>query len=126
LVNPYQRRRVLFHLPRQRFIDFHDLPTQPVDLRQILAQQQPVNQFQASRQRFLQLQQFASWEGVCQGTQESARVCYSHRSAKGNRFLRRLLRQIAWAAIHTKNTFFGSLFARWQCPRSKPRVRHGL
>ena len=61
--------------------------------------------------------QFASWVGVCPGSQESAGVCYSHRSAKGNRSLRRLLCQIAWAAIHTKQSFFASLFARL-----KPRV----
>jgi len=56
--------------------------------------------------------QFASWVGVCPGSQESAGVCYSHRSAKGNRYLRRLLCQIAWAAIHTKDTFFAAWFAR--------------
>ena len=44
-------------------------------------------------------------------------VCYSRRSAKGNRYLRRLLCQVAWAAIHTKETFFSGLFARL-----KPRV----
>jgi len=57
-------------------------------------------------------EQFASWVGVCPGSQESAGICYSHRSAKGNRYLRRLLCQIAWAAIHTKDTFFAGLFAR--------------
>jgi len=61
--------------------------------------------------------QFASWVGVCPGSQESAGINYSHRSAKGNRYLRRLLCQIAWAAIHTKNTFFGALFVRL-----KPRL----
>jgi hypothetical protein len=61
--------------------------------------------------------QFVSWVGVCPGSQESAGINYSHRSAKGNRYLRRLLCQIAWAAIHTKNTFFGTLFARL-----KPRL----
>jgi transposase len=58
-----------------------------------------------------------SWVGVCPGSQESAGVCYSRRSAKGNRYLRRLLCQVAWAAIHTKGTFFSGLFARL-----KPRV----
>jgi len=62
-------------------------------------------------------EQFASWVGVCPGSRESAGVCYSSRSAKGNCYLRRLLCQIAWAAIHTKNTFFGSLFTRY-----KPRL----
>ena len=66
---------------------------------------------------FPSAEQFASWVGVCPGSQESAGVNYSGRSAKGNRYLRRLLCQIAWAAIHTKDTFFAGLFARL-----KPRV----
>jgi hypothetical protein len=57
-------------------------------------------------------EQFASWVAVCPGSQESAGVCYSRRSAKGNRFLRRLLCQIAWAAMHTKESFFTGVFAR--------------
>lgn len=61
--------------------------------------------------------QLASWVGVCPGSRESAGVCYSSRSAKGNRYLRRLLCQIAWAAIHTKQTIFAGLFARF-----KPRL----
>jgi len=66
---------------------------------------------------FASAEQFASWVGVCPGSQQSAGINYSHRSAKGNRYLRRLLCQIAWAAIHTKDTFFASLFARL-----KPRI----
>jgi transposase len=66
---------------------------------------------------FASAEQFASWVRVCPGSQQSAGVNYSHRSAQGNRYLRRLLCQIAWAAIHTKDTFFASLFARL-----KPRV----
>jgi transposase len=57
-------------------------------------------------------EQFASWVGLCPGSQESAGICYSHRSAKGNRYLRRLLCQVAWAAIHTRDTFFAGLFHR--------------
>jgi len=66
---------------------------------------------------FASAEKFTSWVGVCPGSQESAGVSYSHRSAKGNRYLRRLLCQIAWAAIHTKDTFFAGLFARL-----KPRI----
>jgi transposase len=66
---------------------------------------------------FASAHQFASWVGVCPGSQESAGINYSHRSAKGNRYLRRLLCQVAWAAIHTKDTFFAGLFARL-----KPRI----
>jgi len=67
---------------------------------------------------FASAERFASWVGVCPGSQQSAGVNYSHRSAKGNPYLRRLLCQIAWAAIHTKDTFFASLFARL-----KPKVQ---
>lgn len=56
--------------------------------------------------------QFASWVGVCPGQQESAGVSYSTRSPKGNRYLRRLLCQLGWAALHCKGTFFAGLFAR--------------
>lgn len=66
---------------------------------------------------FATAENFTSWVGVCPGSQESAGVNYSHRSPKGNRYLRRLLSQIAWAAIHTKDTFFAGLFARL-----KPRI----
>lgn len=66
---------------------------------------------------FPSAEQFVSWIGVCPGSQESAGVNYSRRSPKGNRYLRRLLTQIAWAAIHTKDTFFAGLFYRL-----KPRV----
>jgi transposase len=61
--------------------------------------------------------QIASWVGICPGSQESAGICYSRRSAKGNRYLRRLLCQIAWAAIHAKDSFFAGLFGRL-----KPRL----
>lgn len=66
---------------------------------------------------FPSAEQFVSWVGVCPGSQESAQVNYSCRSAKGNRYLRRILCQIAWGAIHTRDTFFAGLFARL-----KPRV----
>ena len=66
---------------------------------------------------FPSAEQFASWVGVCPGSQESAGVHYSHRSAKGNRYLRRWLCQIGWGGIHTKDTFFAGLFARL-----KPKV----
>ncbi len=61
---------------------------------------------------FATAEQLASWIGVCPGSQESAGVSYSHRSAKGNRYLRRVLCQVAWAAVHSTGTFFGQLFAR--------------
>lgn len=61
---------------------------------------------------FPSARQLASWAGACPGNTESAGICYSHRSAKGNHYLRRLLAQIAWAATHVKETFFADLFYR--------------
>jgi hypothetical protein len=81
------------------------------------AAQELLSEIGPTASAFHSAEQFASWVGICPGSQESAGVNYSRRSAKGNRYLRRLLCQIAWAAIHTKNTFFASLFARL-----KPRV----
>src|SRR5258706_14120201 len=59
---------------------------------------------------FASAEQFASWVGVCPGSQESAGVYYSHRSGKGKRHLRGLVCQIAWAGIYTKKTLFAALF----------------
>jgi transposase len=80
----------------------------------LYAAQELLAEIGAGAAAFPSAAQFASWVGVCPGCQESAGICYSHRSAKGNRYLRRLLCQIAWAAIHTKDTFFAGLFARLQ------------
>jgi transposase len=83
----------------------------------VYAAQELLSEIGPKAAAFASAEQFVSWVGVCPGSQESAGVNYSHRSAKGNRYLRRLLCQIAWAAIHTKDTFFAGLFARL-----KPRV----
>lgn len=56
--------------------------------------------------------QLASWAGVCPGRQESGGVSHSDHSPKGNRNLRRVLNQIAWAAVRTKDSFFQQLFHR--------------
>jgi transposase len=56
--------------------------------------------------------QVASWVGVCPGQEESAGVSKSNRSPKGNRQMRRLLNQVAWAAVKTKDSYFQHLFRR--------------
>jgi transposase len=56
--------------------------------------------------------QTASWVGICPGREESAGVSKSNRSPKGNRPMRRLLNQLAWAAVKTKESFFQHLFQR--------------
>ena len=57
-------------------------------------------------------EQLASWVGACPGRQESAGVSRSNASPRGNRPLRRLLAQSAWAAVRTKDSFFQVMFRR--------------
>ncbi len=56
--------------------------------------------------------QLASWVGVCPGRQESAGESHSNRSAKGNRTLRRLLTQLARAAVRKEGTHLQLVFRR--------------
>jgi transposase len=61
---------------------------------------------------FPSAQQLASWIGVCPGSNESAGHNRSGRSAKGNRFLRRLLCQAAQAAVRTNGSHLQAIFKR--------------
>jgi transposase len=65
--------------------------------------------------------QLASSVGVCPGFQESAGVSSSDRSAKGNRSVRRLLNQLAHAAVRKEDCqlqiVFRRLSARWVTPK---------
>jgi transposase len=56
--------------------------------------------------------QAASWVGVCPGREESAGESHNNRSPKGNRSMRRLLNQLAWAAVRAKGSHFQGLFQR--------------
>jgi transposase len=56
--------------------------------------------------------QLASWVGVCPGRQESAGESSSDRSAKGNRSMRRLLDQLAHAAVRKEGTQMQIVFLR--------------
>ena len=54
----------------------------------------------------------ASWVGVCPGRNESAGHSTSDASPKGNRQMRRILNQCAWAAVRSKDTYWQHLFRR--------------
>ena len=56
--------------------------------------------------------QLASWVGVCPGRQESAGESSSDRSPKGNRSMRRLLDQLAHAAVRKEGTQMQIVFRR--------------
>lgn len=61
---------------------------------------------------FPSAEQLASWVGVCPGRQESAGESRSNRSPKGNRPMRRVLTEVAYAAVRTKDSRFQELFRR--------------
>jgi transposase len=88
-----------------------------------VAAQQIIAEVGPEASAFLAPEKLASWVGVCPGTQESAEVSYSSRSAKGNPMLRRLLTQCAWAAVKVKGSIFEQKF-RTLLPRlgAKPAI----
>jgi len=54
----------------------------------------------------------ASWAGLCPGNAESAGKRFSGRTRKGNRYLRRILTQSAWAASRKRNSFLQAFYFR--------------
>ena len=56
--------------------------------------------------------QLSSWVGTCPGREESAAVSKSDRSPKGNKQMRRVLDQVAQAAVKTKGSVFQALYRR--------------
>jgi transposase len=57
-------------------------------------------------------EKLASWVGVCPGREESAEVSRSNRSPRGNRVMRRVLNQVANAAVKTRGSIFESVYRR--------------
>jgi len=68
------------------------------------AAQQLIAEIGPSASAFDSPGRLASWIGVCPGMHESGGKSASSRSAKGNRYLRRLVCQIAWAATLAKQS----------------------
>jgi transposase len=55
----------------------------------------------------------SSWAGMCSGNHQSAGKRQSGRTTPGDRWLRQVLVQAAWAASHTKKTFLSATYHRW-------------
>jgi len=72
--------------------------------------------------RFPSAGHLASWAGMCPGNHESAGKRKSGRTTHGNRWLRRILTQAAWAAAHTKDTYLSAQFRRLARRRGKKRA----
>ncbi len=64
----------------------------------------------------------ASWAGMCSGNNESAGKRRSGRSTKGDRWLKRILVQAAWAASHTRGTYLAAQYRRLAKRRGSKRA----
>jgi transposase len=74
--------------------------------------QQVIAEVGAQASTFPSAAQLTSWVGTCPGRNESAADNHSSRSAKGNKFVRRVLTEAAQAAVRTKGSHFQVAFRR--------------
>jgi transposase len=74
--------------------------------------QQVIAEVGATASSFPSAAEFTSWVGTCPGKEESAEQNRSSRSAKGNRYMRRILCQTAHAAARSRGTHFQAVFRR--------------
>lgn len=74
--------------------------------------QQVIAEVGVTASSFASAAEFTSWVGTCPGKEESAEENRSSRSAKGNKYMRRILCQTAHAAARSKGTHFQTVFRR--------------
>jgi transposase len=74
--------------------------------------QQIIAEVGAQASTFSSAAELTSWVGTCPGKEESAEQNHSSRSAKGNKYLRRVLNQAAHAAVAKKGSHFQVVFRR--------------
>jgi transposase len=68
--------------------------------------------------RFASAAQLASWARLCPGNHESAGKRQPVGTGHGNRWLREILQEVAWAAARTKRSYYSAFYHRI-------RARHG-
>jgi transposase len=73
-------------------------------------------------EQFPTAEHLASWAGMCPGNDESAGRRRRGRTPKGNRWLRTILVQAAWAASHTKETYVAAQYRRLARRRGRKRA----
>lgn len=80
--------------------------------------------------QFPSAQHLASWAGLCPGNNKSAGKRKSGKTRYGAPWLKRALSQAAWAASHSKGTYFAAQYRRLAAHRGKKRaiiaVAHSL
>lgn len=72
--------------------------------------------------RFASAAHLASWAGLCPGNDESAGRRRSGRTRFGNRWLKQMLVQCAWAAARTKRSHFHGMYHRLKARRGHKRA----
>jgi transposase len=71
---------------------------------------------------FADARHLASWAGLCPGNRESGGKRMSGRTRKANRYVRRALCQVAWAASHTRNTYLSAFYRRLRLRKGAPKA----
>ena len=74
--------------------------------------QQVISEVGPQASTFASAAELTSWVGTCPGKEESAEENHSSRSAKGNKYLRRVLNQAAHAAVRKNGSHFQAVFRR--------------
>jgi transposase len=72
--------------------------------------------------RFASARHLASWAGLCPGNHESAGRQRNGKSHRGNRWIKGLMTEIAWAASRTKGTYASSFYRRLVVRRGARRA----
>jgi transposase len=73
-------------------------------------------------EQFATAEHLASWAGMCPGNNESAGKRKSGKTTKGNRWLKRILVQAAWAASRTKETYLSAQYRRLAKRRGRKKA----
>jgi transposase len=76
----------------------------------------------ADMTRFPSARHLASWAGLCPGNNESAGKRRSGKSHRGNRWIKGVMTEIAWAATHTKASYPASQYRKLAGHRGKKRA----
>jgi transposase len=106
------------HVPFQQAVQLLDT----IPGINIAAAQSILPEIGTNMSQFPSADHLASWSGICPGNNESAGKRRSGRTAKGNRWLRRILVQCALAAGRTKNTYLSAQYRRITSKRGKTRA----
>ncbi len=76
----------------------------------------------ADMSRFPDDRHLSSWAGMCPGNNESAGKQKSGRTRDGNKWLKVILTEAAWAASHTRQSYLSSLYHRLARRRGRKRA----